>query len=95
ARIADARAFVAEYRFTFPVMLGGGRLQNRLHYPGLPYTVLLDAQGRVVQRWIGFTGSDQIDAIRSAIAAELARMDRSDLTPHASHHAAHLQGADE
>ncbi len=73
-RTADARAFLAEYGFDFPVMLGGGRQQNRLHYPGLPYTILLDAEGRIVQRWIGFTGPEQIGAIRTAIAAELTRM---------------------
>ncbi|MGH9204808.1 MAG: TlpA family protein disulfide reductase, partial [Vicinamibacterales bacterium] len=74
ARPADARAFLASYGFEFPVMLGAGRMKDRLHYPGLPYTLLLDAHGRIVQRWIGFAGPEQIDAIHAAIAAELTRM---------------------
>ncbi|MGQ0538805.1 MAG: redoxin family protein [Gemmatimonadaceae bacterium] len=89
-RPADARAFLAAYGFDFPVMLGGGRLQSRLHYPGLPYTILLDASGRIVQRWIGFTGPDQIDAIRTAIAAELTRMNAvQGPTPSHSSHGSH------
>ncbi len=87
-RAADARDFLTEFGFDFPVMLGGGRLQNRLHYPGLPYTLLLDARGRIVQRWIGFAGPDQIDAIRTAIAAELARMDATQSPSKAHRHGA-------
>jgi hypothetical protein len=48
-------------------------MQERFHYLGLPYTVVLDRDGRIVQRWYGYAGPEQIDAIRSVIAAELAR----------------------
>jgi thiol-disulfide isomerase/thioredoxin len=71
---ADARAFVDEFRFTFPVVLGRGRLRSRYHYVGLPFTVLVDGQGRVVQRWIGFAGPEQIQGIRAVVTAELGRM---------------------
>jgi thiol-disulfide isomerase/thioredoxin len=85
-RAGNARDFVAEYGFEFPVMLGAGRMQARLHYPGLPYTLLLDTKGRIVQRWVGFTGRDQIDAIRTAVAAELARLNGlTEADSHAGH----------
>ncbi len=76
--MADARAFLDEFGFDFPVLLGRGRLRERYHYVGLPFTVLLDRQGRMVQRWIGFGGEQQIKAIRAVIQAEL---DTGELDP--------------
>jgi hypothetical protein len=35
--------------------------------------VLLDRDGKVVQRWLGFSGGDQIQAERALIQAELKR----------------------
>jgi thiol-disulfide isomerase/thioredoxin len=81
-RADDAREFLAAFGFDFTVLLGGGRQRNALHYPGLPYTFLLDANGRIVQRWIGFAGPEQLAAVRSTILDELARTAAT--TPH--HH---------
>ena len=39
----------------------------------LLFTVLVDREGKVVQRWIGFAGEEQIRSIRSVINAELER----------------------
>ena len=71
--VTDAEAFMRELGFDFPVLLGRGRLRERYHYIGLPYTVLLDRDGKVVQRWLGFKGPEQIQAERALIRAELAR----------------------
>ncbi len=71
--VGDAEAFLEEYGFDFPVLLGRGKLRQQYHYMGLPYTVLLDREARVVQRWIGFAGGEQIAGIRAVIQAELAR----------------------
>jgi thiol-disulfide isomerase/thioredoxin len=68
-----ADAFIAEYEFEFPVGYGRGRLQPAYHYFGLPYTVLLDREGRVVEEWTGFAGERQLRAIASTIQAELER----------------------
>ena len=57
----------------FTVALGRGDLREKYHYIGLPFTVLLDRDGRVVERWIGFAGEAQMQAIRSIITAELDR----------------------
>jgi hypothetical protein len=62
-----------ELGFDFPVLLGKGRLRDRYHYIGLPYTVLLDRDGKVVQRWLGFKGPEQIQAERALIKAEVER----------------------
>src|SRR5574341_168295 len=71
--VADAETFVRELGFDFPVLLGRGRLRERYHYIGLPYTVLLDRDGKVVQRWLWFKGPEQIAAERALIRAELNR----------------------
>lgn len=70
---SKAEEFVRELQLDFPVLLGRGRLRERYHYLGLPFTVLLDREGKVVQRWLGFTGPEQIQAERSLIQAELER----------------------
>ena len=69
----DGREFLDEFGFDFTVLLGRGRLRSTYHYMGLPFTVLADRAGKVVQRWIGFAGEDQIHAIRSVVTAELER----------------------
>jgi len=68
-----AAAFVAELGFPYPVGLGGGRLRGRHYGFGLPFTMLVDAAGRVMYRWYGFGGETQLAAIRQMVAAELRR----------------------
>jgi thiol-disulfide isomerase/thioredoxin len=70
---ADAEAFLDEFGFEFPALLGLGELKHTYFYRGLPFTVLLDRNTNMVQRWIGYTGGEQIELIRSVIEAELAR----------------------
>jgi len=72
-RVESARRFLTEFGFRFPVLLGGGRAKDKLHYPGLPYTLLVDAEGRVVRKWIGYAGPSQVSDIRNAIIDELRR----------------------
>jgi len=69
-----AAAFAAELAFPYPVGLGGGRLRGRHYGFGLPFTMLLDPEGRVMYRWYGFGGDAQLAAIRRMVAAE--RRDR-------------------
>jgi thiol-disulfide isomerase/thioredoxin len=68
---ADGRKFIAEMGFDFPVLFGRGHMKDRYHYPGLPVTAVLDREGRVAGQWFGFSGPDQIGAIRAVIASEL------------------------
>jgi len=71
----SAMLFMQEYGFDFPVLLGRGDLKRQYHYIGLPFTVLLDRQGRVVNRWIGYAGEEQIQFIRALAISELRRED--------------------
>ncbi len=73
---ADAEWFMQEFGFEFPALLGRGDLKTKYFYRGLPFTVLVDREGKVVQRWMGYAGEEQMDAIRTVIDAELARGDR-------------------
>jgi thiol-disulfide isomerase/thioredoxin len=70
----DARRFAVALDFEYPVILGKGRLRQRYHYLGLPFTVLLDRDGNIVYRWTGFAGDEQIEGIRAVIRAELDRV---------------------
>ena len=73
--VADAQGFLDQFGFDFPVLLGRGELEQTFHYYGLPFSVAVDRQGRVLQRWIGYAGEDQIAGIRAVIQAELLRGD--------------------
>ncbi|MGH7606306.1 MAG: TlpA family protein disulfide reductase, partial [Gemmatimonadales bacterium] len=66
------RAFVREFRPPFPILAGGGRMKAVYHYRGLPYSVLLDRRGRVVERIFGFGGAAEFRRLRETIANEIA-----------------------
>ena len=68
-----ASFFVRDYDLDVPVLLGRGRLKAKYKYLGLPYTVVLDRSGRVVYRWMGYGGAEQIASIRAIVQAELQR----------------------
>jgi thiol-disulfide isomerase/thioredoxin len=68
----DADRFLTEIGRTFTVLYGGPSLSSRYHYPGLPYTVLVDGEGRVVRRWIGQLSPGDMDAIRLLVRSEPA-----------------------
>lgn len=70
-RSGDARDWLRETGLAPPVLLAGGRAGATFNYPGLPYTMLVDGQGRIVTRWIGYGGPAQIDAIRTAARRQL------------------------
>jgi thiol-disulfide isomerase/thioredoxin len=93
--IDDARRFLAEDHLTFPAVWGRGEQRERYHYPGLPYTVLLDRQGGVIQRWIGFAGAAQIDEIERLARRELARGSSLEALEHSATHEQHHGGMPE
>ena len=65
------RAFVREFRPPFPILVGGGRMKALYHYRGLPYSVLLDRQGRIIERIFGFGGETEFSHLREIIAREI------------------------
>jgi thiol-disulfide isomerase/thioredoxin len=66
------RAFVREFRPPFPILVGGGRMKGTYHYRGLPYSVLLDRDGRIIERIFGFGGAAEFRRLRETIAKEVA-----------------------
>jgi thiol-disulfide isomerase/thioredoxin len=80
-----AARFVRELDLRFPVLMGGGKQRARYGYPGLPMTVLLDRNGLVVQRWPGYSGPEQLGAIRSLIDAELLAASTTSHGTHSAH----------
>lgn len=65
------RAFVREFRPPFPILVGGGRMKAAYHYRGLPYSVLLDRQGRIIERIFGFGGETEFRHLHDLIAREI------------------------
>ena len=65
------REFVREFRPPFPILVGGGRMKAAYHYRGLPYSVLLDREGRIIERIFGFGGEAEFRHLREIIAREI------------------------
>lgn len=63
--------FVREFQPPFPVLVGRGRMKQLYHYRGLPYSVLLDRHGRVIERIFGFGGPTEFQKLRETIALEV------------------------
>lgn len=68
-----ARRFLTQVPPDFPVPLGRGKMQDVIGYRGLPFTMLLDREGHVVQRFFGFAGAGQYEALRGAIERALGQ----------------------
>src|SRR5438477_314475 len=64
-------AFLRAYRPPFPILVGGGRMKQAYHYRGLPYSVLLDRRGRIIERIFGFGGAAEFSNLRRTIANEV------------------------
>ena len=65
------RAFVTEFRPPFPILVGQGHMKAIYHYRGLPYSVLLDKQGRIIERIFGFGGETEFQRLRDTISREI------------------------
>lgn len=65
------REFIAEFRPPFPILVGRGNMKGVYHYRGLPYSVLLDKQGRIIERIFGFGGDAEFQHLRDIIAREI------------------------
>lgn len=81
-RDADAaRRFLAAVAPDFPSFEGGGGMQQRHGYLGLPWTLLLDARGEVVGQWIGELDATSIQRLATAARAEAGSSPPSEGTP--------------
>lgn len=79
--VQDARAFLDQLGVHFTTPLGRGSMRTKLHYPGLPFTVILDREGRVASKWIGYAGPQQMDLIETRVRAEIGRTEGTSRPP--------------
>lgn len=90
AQQADADAFLTQFAFTFPVVYGGAQSRAVFQYPGLPYTLLIDKDGRVMQRWAGQLMPSHMEQIHALVRAEQLRLtQRVEGTGHGDHGSHH------
>jgi len=66
------RDFLRRFRPPFRILVGAGRMKTTYHYRGLPYSLLLDRRGRVIERIFGFGGAAEFARLRETIAKEVA-----------------------
>ena len=85
---AAARSLVEKMGLQMTQLLGRGLQRARYNYWGIPYTVLLDRDGRIVQTWYGYPGRHGFDTEMAGRAMEL--LDEPVKT--ASRHAAPVAG---
>jgi thiol-disulfide isomerase/thioredoxin len=65
------RDFVREFRPPFPILVGRGRMKSIYHFRGLPYSVLMDRDGRIIERIFGFGGEPEFARLREIISGEI------------------------
>ncbi len=67
-----AGAFLTEMNLSFEfVAMGRGSLKRRYGYVGLPHTVLLDRNARVVYSWTGFGREEQMLQLKNLAVREI------------------------
>lgn len=70
---AAARTFLQQHPLRhYRVGFGNGGLKPALHYTGIPETLLVTSDGRVVRRWLGYSGAEQLRDVQRAVMKELA-----------------------
>lgn len=71
--VSDSKmhAFVREFAPPFPILVGRGRMKGVYHFRGLPYSVLLDRSGRIIERVFGFGGEHEFARLREIISREI------------------------
>ena len=71
----QAFEFIQKYHLQFPLFYGGPEMQNYFHFVGLPFTLIVDARGRIVEEIYGFGSRDTWERLKSTLEAEMARVD--------------------
>lgn len=67
------RAFIEAFDLSFPVYYGGPDMQERFHYAGLPFTLVVDARGRVVEEFMGFGSEESWARLTGLLEDEIER----------------------
>lgn len=69
--VDDATRWLEERDLDPPVAFARGKARDVFGYPGLPYTMLVDRDGRIVRKWIGYLGARQLGDLEAAARREL------------------------
>jgi len=70
-RVEAARAWLRDQGLEPPVAFARGMARRTFGYRGLPYTVVVDREGRIVHKWSGYLGGSQIAEIEAVAKHEL------------------------
>ena len=66
------RSFIEPFALPFPLFYGGAEMQERFHFIGLPYTLLVDARGRIVEEIYGFGSPETWQHLKDTLEGLIA-----------------------
>ncbi|MFV1988212.1 MAG: redoxin domain-containing protein [Gemmatimonadota bacterium] len=70
-----AREFIQQFDLPFPQFYGGLEMQDDFGFFGLPYTIVVDARGRIVEEVYGFGNPETWEYMKGVLEAEIARVE--------------------
>ena len=68
-----AAAFIEPFDLPYPQFFGGLEMQDEFGFFGLPYTIVVDAQGRIVEEVFGFGNPETWEYLQGVLEDEIAR----------------------
>lgn len=69
--VEDAQAFIDQYGYTFPIWSDPpGNVLIQLNMNGLPASLVIDAQGRLIKRWIGPLAQEDLENVVSPLLSQ-------------------------
>lgn len=70
-----ASAFIEPFDLPFPQFFGGLEMQDDFGFFGLPYTIVVDARGRIVEEVFGFGNPETWEYLKGVLEEEMARVE--------------------
>jgi cytochrome c biogenesis protein CcmG/thiol:disulfide interchange protein DsbE len=67
--------FIEPFDLPYPQFFGGLEMQDDFGFFGLPYTIVVDARGRIVEEVFGFGNPETWEYLKGVLEEEMARMD--------------------
>jgi thiol-disulfide isomerase/thioredoxin len=74
-----ALEFIREFDLPFPQFYGGLEMQDDFGFFGLPYTLVVDARGRIVEEIYGFGNPETWEYLKRVLEDEIARMEPTNM----------------
>lgn len=65
--------FIEPFDVPFPTFFGGSGMQEHFGYYGLPYTLVVDPDGMIVEEVLGFGTLENWEHLKRTLEAEIAR----------------------